>query len=136
MKTRKASLLHLPYGRAQRRGVPRLQTKLDRNCLYKTLIFQRKRETQDSLFRQMGQLKDRGCLDCKRNSIKTAFIKTLIFQRSMHMIAKLQRARVGNLSFFFVKRAGGPTLTRAGRARARARAKYKPKHRKLDFFVG
>ena len=98
MKTRKVRLCDPPNGRAQRRGMPRLQTKLDQNCLYKNLDL--------STFNAHDR--------------------------------KFQRARVGNLSFFFVKRAGGPTLTRAGRARARARAraKYKPKHRKLDFFVG
>ena len=36
--------------------------------------------------------------------------------------AKSQRARVENLSYLFVKRAGGPTFYE-GRARARARAR-------------
>ena len=31
-----------PYGRAQRLGVPELQTKLDRFCLYKNMIFHMK----------------------------------------------------------------------------------------------
>ena len=38
--------------------------------------------------------------------------------------AKSQRARVENLSYLFVKRAGGPTFYE-GRARARARARAK-----------
>ena len=30
---------HPPYGRAYRLGVPELQTKFDRNCLYKSMHF-------------------------------------------------------------------------------------------------
>ena len=37
-----SSLKDPPYGRAYRLGVPELQTKLDRFCLYKNMIFHMK----------------------------------------------------------------------------------------------
>ena len=77
----------------------------------------------------MGQLKDWGCLNCKRNSMQ---IKSL-------SSAKFQRARAEELVLLvFFERAGGqaPQLWEAWpSARARARAKYKPKLQNNHFFV-
>ena len=81
----------------------------------------------------MARPKDRGGTDCNDNSIKTTQRKHLRTGRAREKKRKKSPGRALQALPLWV-RAGGPTFTRAVRARARARAKY-PGLSKLAFFV-
>ena len=85
-------LQDLPYGTAERQGGRELQNKFDHDYPSKTLIFQWKWADLRLQICHMGQRRDRGCLNCKRNSIKISLPKHLYFNENEHFTRRKNNA--------------------------------------------
>ena len=85
-------LQDLPYGTAERQGGRELQNKFDHDYPSKTLIFQWKWADLRLQICHMGQRRDRGCLNCKRNSIKISLLKHLYLNENKHFTRRKSNA--------------------------------------------
>ena len=113
-----------PDGRAERRGTPQLQTKLDPNCLYENMIlciymaFPQVQGWPD------GRAQRRGVPELQPKFNQICLYESVVFRIHLTFVKQKIKARApsGRSPLPFWVRAWGPQLWRAGRARARARA--------------
>ena len=113
-----------PDGRAERRGTPQLQTKLDPNCLYENMILRIYMAFPQVQGWPDGRAERRGMPQLQTKLDQLCLYEYVVFRIYLTFVKKKTKARApsGRSPLPFWVRAWGPQLWRAGRARARARA--------------